>query len=131
MGIAYKISPNSAGANDVFYRFKRLTSPKGGYWADPFPVKHNGEFSYLSKSFLTSCKGSISVLKLGENGVTETPIKVLEREYHLSYPFIFEWQGTYYMIPETAASRRIELYKCISFPLQWELEKILMEGQSG
>lgn len=31
------------------------------------------------------------------------------------------------MIPETAANNQIELYKCVDFPLKWELEKVLMK----
>ena len=54
------------------------------------------------------------------------PRKVLEREYHLSYPFVFEWNGAYYMMPETAANKTVELYRAKSFPFVWQLEKVLM-----
>jgi hypothetical protein len=48
------------------------------------------------------------------------------RPYHLSYPFIFEHRGEYYMIPETAQNRTIESYRCTRFPDQWEFYKTLM-----
>jgi hypothetical protein len=32
------------------------------------------------------------------------------------------------MIPETAATNQLYLYRCISFPNQWERKKILMDG---
>ena len=32
-----------------------------------------------------------------------------------------------YMIPETAGNRTIELYKCVEFPMHWELSQVLMK----
>ena len=66
------------------------------------------------------------MIEMNQKGEYERPMKVLEKEYHLSYPFIFRWRGDYYMIPETAQARSIELYRCTAFPLDWKLEKILM-----
>ena len=54
------------------------------------------------------------------------PTTVLERDYHLSYPFVFEWNENYYMVPESAANKTVELYRSTSFPFEWELEKVLM-----
>ncbi len=52
---------------------------------------------------------------------------MFERPYHLSYPFVFEHEGSVYMIPETMGSRRIELYKAKAFPFDWELVHVLKE----
>jgi hypothetical protein len=51
---------------------------------------------------------------------------VLERPYHLSYPFIFDFQGELYMLPETASQRTLEIYRCTHFPDEWTLVKTLM-----
>ncbi len=40
-------------------------------------------------------KGHISVIRMDEQGVYSEPVKVLERPYHLSYPFVFEWEGVH------------------------------------
>jgi hypothetical protein len=53
---------------------------------------------------------------------------VLERPYHLSYPFVFEHEGQAYMIPETMDAHRIELYRALDFPLRWELAHVLREN---
>jgi hypothetical protein len=53
---------------------------------------------------------------------------VLERDHHLSYPFVFDHGGRLYMIPETAQKGTVELYRCEEFPLRWKLEKVLLEG---
>jgi hypothetical protein len=51
---------------------------------------------------------------------------VLERPYHLSYPFLFEYRGEFYMIPETSENRAVEVYRSLRFPDQWEYHKTIM-----
>jgi hypothetical protein len=41
---------------------------------------------------------------------------VLERPYHLSYPYVFFVGDDAFMLPETAANGAIELYRAVSFP---------------
>ena len=50
---------------------------------------------------------------------------VLNRPYHLSYPFVFHFGGHAYMIPESRANRTIDLYKASEFPYKWTFEKTL------
>jgi hypothetical protein len=51
---------------------------------------------------------------------------VLERPYHVSYPFVFQWNGAWYMIPETLERRAVELYRATRFPDEWELDRTLL-----
>ena len=44
----------------------------------------------------------------------------LERPSHLSYPFVFWDQGDWYMLPETAGTRSVELLRARDFPRRWE-----------
>jgi hypothetical protein len=41
---------------------------------------------------------------------------------------VFEHQGRVYMIPESFQRRRVELYRAVRFPDQWELEAVLLDG---
>ncbi len=125
---AYRIKTNAQDSNDAFFRFRELTPPKSHFWADPFPIKHEGRFYiFFEEATLSPERGHISVIEVDQKGIKQGPIKVLERDYHLSYPFVFKWQGHHYMIPETGSNRTVELYRCISFPDKWELEKVLLE----
>jgi hypothetical protein len=54
--------------------------------------------------------------------------QILEKEYHLSYPFVFEYEGQIYMLPETSANKTIEVYRATTFPFKWELHNVLMKG---
>ena len=53
--------------------------------------------------------------EVDKDGNWSAPVRALERDYHLSYPFIFEWESRLYMIPETTVTRQVELYLCTEF----------------
>lgn len=112
-----------------FSRFKKIIPPKDRFWADPFVISRNGKY-YIFFEELTykENKGYICLIEMNERGQYSEPVKVLEQNYHLSYPFLIEDNGELYMIPESKQNNTIELYKCTDFPLKWELEKVLMNN---
>jgi hypothetical protein len=115
-----------------FGRFKKLHSSKDKFWADPFVITRNGKFYIFVEEFIYHTnKGHISVLELDNTGNFLSSERIIDRPYHLSYPFIFEVNDTYYMIPETSQNKTIELYKCMEFPDKWEFTKNIMENISA
>ena len=125
--LAYRFKSTPCDANNTLYRFKNLLPPKGSFWADQCVVHEAGRYFVFLEEYLNATgKGHISVMELDRKGVVSGPTKVLERDYHLSYPFVFKWNDNYFMIPESAGNRTIELYRSISFPFEWKLEKVLM-----
>lgn len=73
-------------------------------------------------------KGHISLITMDAKGNFSAPEPVLNKPYHLSYPFIMEHENDYYMIPESLENGTIELYKCTGFPNKWEFQMNLMEN---
>lgn len=127
--VAYRINPKGNGIDDTFYRFKKLIPPKDRFWADPFPAKEKDKyFIFVEEVLYKDRKGHISVIELNQDGTYREPVKVLEKECHLSYPFVFRWRDNYFMIPETSGNKTIELYRSVKFPFEWELESVLMQG---
>ncbi|MDW3192753.1 MAG: hypothetical protein R8G66_10320 [Cytophagales bacterium] len=111
-----------------FDHFKPIVPPHDRFWADPFVIFRNGlYYIFVEEFFYESKKGVISVITLTEEGQYSSSKVVLNKDYHLSYPFLFEEEGDLYMIPETSQNATIELYKCVDFPLMWELEKVLID----
>jgi hypothetical protein len=43
----------------------------------------------------------------------------------MSYPLVFQWDGDCFMMPQTD-SHQVELYRCVSFPSQWRLERVVL-----
>ena len=109
--------------------FTRILPPKDRDWADPFAIERGGRYYVFFEELpRASGKGHISMLEIDPQGRWSAPVRVLERDYHLSYPFLLEHEGALYMVPETAQNGTVELYRCVDFPSRWKLEKVLLEG---
>ena len=121
-GDAFPLAPDLKG-------FTRLAPPKDRLWADPFAIEKNGRyFVFFEEMTFAAGKGHISMVEVKRDGSHSQPQRVLERDYHLSYPFLLELDGELYMIPESAQNRAVELYRCVDFPGRWKPEKKLLEG---
>ena len=110
--------------------YARLVPPKAGdWWADPFALEKNGRYYIFFEELPHGAgKAHIAMTEVRPDGAWSAPVRVLERDYHLSYPFLLEHEGALYMIPETSRNRTVELYRCVEFPLRWKLERTLLEG---
>ena len=130
--LAYRYDPASNGSHSepegAMHRFKELVPPADRFWADPMPVVANGKkYVFLEELLYSSGRGHISVLEFDEKGrPVGAPRKVLERPYHLSYPFVFEWKGEWYMMPETLRNRTVELYRAERFPDEWVFDRTVL-----
>ena len=107
--------------------FRIIPRPAGRCHVDPFLADVDGRHLVFFEDYaLTDRKGRISYCEIGPDGTSE-PEVALEADYHLSYPFVFRWNGETYMLPETSANRTIELYRADEYPRKWVLEGTLME----
>jgi hypothetical protein len=108
-----------------------LTPPKGRFFADPFVYTYRGHpYIFFEDYYFKERKGKISVATHND-GKFEFLGTVLDLPYHLSFPYIFEYNGTTYMVPETCGNGTIELWRCVEFPLKWELDTTLMSNVSA
>lgn len=107
-----------------------LKMPNDEFWADPFLFEHKGNryvffenYSYRTKRGKISC----AVIKGDALGPI---IDVLDLDYHLSFPFIWEENGEVFLMPETSENKRLEIYKAVKFPTKWELYTTAFEGEA-
>ena len=122
--LLYDFSPEAPSS---FAAFQPLMPPRDRFWADPHLVEAAGRyFVFVEEYLFRAGKGRIAVLEIDEQGRCGEAVPVLEQAYHLSYPCVFEWNGGYYMAPESAANRTIELYECVEFPYRWRFKMNLM-----
>lgn len=104
-----------------------LIPDKDRYWGDPFVIQREDRyFMFVEEKLYASGRAHIACLTLDAAGRLLNHQVALQRDVHLSYPFVFEHAGQLFMLPETAASRTVELYRCVQFPNQWELHTTLM-----
>lgn len=126
--IIYCFSSKAEFSTSLF-RYKKILPPKDRFWADPFPYEREGKFYIFFEEYLNNTKkGHISVIEIDRKGNYSKPQIVLEKDYHLSYPFLYEENGELYMIPEKGRKKTVDVYKCIEFPLKWEFKKQLMNN---
>jgi hypothetical protein len=110
-------------------RYTNLLPPRDRDWADPFPVKHDGvDWIFFEEFEYSRGIGYLSVAPLGVKHFTARPEPIIVEDFHLSYPFVFQHEGEYYLIPETAEQHCIQLYRAVRFPFEWKRERVLMKG---
>ncbi len=110
-------------------QFKKIIPPKDRFWADPHVIKKNNfYYIFIEELIYSENKGFISVIEMDSHGNYKDPVKILETDYHLSFPFIIEDNNEIYMVPESKQNNNIQLYKCVDFPYIWELETVLMDN---
>lgn len=108
--------------------FHLLTAPTGRYYADPFVLEHEGRHWLFVEDFdIGAGRAAISAVELRDGAPLGEPRVVLERDHHLSYPFVFVSDGHVYMLPESAGARRLDLYRATDFPFEWRHERTLVE----
>ena len=106
-------------------KYIEIEQPQNLARADCFVVEDGDKTYIFFEEFIIepNRKGYLSVGELDtKNNKIINIQKVLEKEYHLSYPFIFKYKNEWYMIPETHSNKTIDLYKFTSFP--YKVEKI-------
>jgi len=54
---------------------------------------------------------------------------VVDADYDLAYPYVFEWEDEHYMIPEPHGVPSVPLYRATRFPDQWVYEGDLLSGE--
>ena len=103
--------------------------PKDEFWADPFIFQHKGiDYVFFEKYCYIKNRGKVSCGVIQGNNIVDV-VDVLELDYHLSFPYIFEDEGEIFLMPETSENKRLEIYKAIDFPTQWQLHTTAFEGE--
>jgi len=127
--LLFKTGTTNDFSGNSYKDFAELKPSKDRFWADPFVMSRGDKYYLFVEEFIyRRNKGHISVLELDRTGQLLKTHKIIEKPYHMSYPFIFESDNILYMIPETGGNRSIDLYKCTEFPGKWEFLKTIMKN---
>ncbi|TFH06792.1 MAG: hypothetical protein E4H07_09980 [Nitrosomonadales bacterium] len=106
-----------------------IANPPNRFLADPFVFSKNGRtICFVEDYCFLKKRGLISAIELFENGNYTNLGPVIEEPFHMSFPYIFEFQSELYMIPETEEAESVRLYRCVDFPEKWEYQYDLLNG---
>ena len=102
------------------------------YLADPFAAIRNGRIYVLCEEFdYRTDKGRIVTLELTQGLSSLAPEVVMELPVHMSYPYLFEYQGEIYCTPETYQAHEVGLYKADDFPYRWRKIAVMVSNFAG
>lgn len=128
--IAIRSSRQQAGALPLeMDGFQWVESPKGHYYADPFLFAENGrQHLFFEDWSYDENRGVIAHAELTPDGEMGPVRTVLDTGTHASYPCVFADDNQIYMIPETARSGDVRLFRATRFPEEWREEAELFRG---
>lgn len=97
--------------------------------ADPFLVIKDGTYYMFFEAMNSETKQGDIGFAQSEDGVKwEYGGIILDENFHLSYPYVFESDGTYYLIPESHEDMSVRLYVADPFPNAWKHVGNLLNG---
>lgn len=110
-------------------KFRDPLPKSSGQQADPFIFEWEGKsavfFEYIPEN---STKGEIHAAELSSHGELINKTAILIADYHLAYPYVFEFQGNVYMVPDSGHNETVDLYLCEEFPNKWKWIQSIFKG---
>jgi hypothetical protein len=79
------------------------------------------------RSFL----GKLHCVEFGNPGNEAHSVETINTSGHASYPFIFEYRGEVFCVPETRSAGKISLYVATEFPYTWTYHRTLVHEFAG
>jgi hypothetical protein len=102
---------------------------KAKFVADPFVLRKDHVWYMFFEVFNEQTRKGEIGLAMSKDQVSWLYQKiVLAEPFHLSYPYVFEWMGEYFLIPETGQIGSLRLYRAKKFPTEWSFVKTLLDG---
>lgn len=124
----FELSPAPGVPNPVLTG-ESVTDVKATFVADPFIVHKDGRFYMFFEVMNANTKqGDIGYATSDDGLKWRYERIVLDEPFHLSYPYVFEHEGKWYMIPESWQANGIRLYIADDFPRRWRYVKTLIRG---
>lgn len=124
----FDLSPSAQIPNPVLTAAS-VTDVPAAFVADPFMIHAKPWFMFFEVLRRDTNLGEIGLATSNNGLVWRYEQIVLREQFHLSYPYVFGWQGVTYMIPETLGASAVCLYRADEFPFRWSLVTRLIEGQ--
>jgi hypothetical protein len=124
----FQLSPPPNLKNPVL-RGSDVTDIEVDTLAHPFMVIEGSRYyAFFTAKFLASDKGGIGLAESADGMAWRFRRTVIREPFVTAHPFVFKWQGAYYMIPEAHTETSLRLYKATRFPDEWKYQKDLLTG---
>jgi hypothetical protein len=106
-----------------------VTDIDATFVADPFMiVEEDRYYMFFEVLSRVNKQGDIGYAESLDGKKWEYKKIIIDEPFHLSFPYVFKWEGSYYLIPESNKDFSIRLYQATSFPGQWQFVKKLINN---
>jgi hypothetical protein len=123
------LRPDRGARNPVLTRWD-VTDCPARFVADPFLLPVAGTWHMFFEVWNRAThRGEIGLATSAQGRQWQYQRIVLAEPFHLSYPYVFEAHGGYYLIPESHKDHSIRLYQAERFPDRWTCAATLLSGQ--
>jgi len=97
--------------------------------ADPFLVTRDNAF-YIFFEAMERKTNKAAIAYAFSNDLKDWSYGkiVIKEDFHLSFPYVFQHDSEFYMVPESSDDWSVRLYKSIRFPDKWEYVGNLLSG---
>lgn len=124
----FNLAPSQNIKNPVLTA-EDVTDISAYFIADPFMVRENSTWYMFFEVYNNhTLQGDIGYAVSSDGFNWTYQHIVLDESFHLSYPYVFQWEGAYYMIPESHEVGSLRLYKALRFPSEWNFIGTLLTG---
>jgi len=107
-----------------------LTDVDAWFVADPFMLRRGESWVMYFEVLLRGPWRGVIGLATSRDGLSwRYRGIVVDEPFHLSYPHVFEHEGTVYLVPETLQAGAIRLYRCTKFPDRFAHVADLVSGK--
>lgn len=107
-----------------------VAEPHSEFVADPFLIKHDGEWYLFFESFSSATqRGEIAWAQSTDLCRWRYRGIALSADVHLSYPYVFRHEGNIYMVPESRQAGLVQIYRAERFPDRWRPDRVLIRGE--
>jgi hypothetical protein len=129
--LAYRDIPDNGFALDVLTDgtgWTVLEAPPDRFYADPCVFHHDGVDHVFFEDYRYDTGKAVISWMEHRGGAFSPPRVVLECPWHLSYPFVFRFEGRIFLVPESEGTGRIELFEAVEYPLRWKRAAVLLDS---
>lgn len=106
-----------------------VTDVDARFVADPFMIFVDGRgYMFFEVMNSQTDQGDLGLAVSEDGEHWDYRQIVLDEPFHLSYPYVFEWEGEIYLLPETSEASSVRLYRAREFPTSWVFVGNLMAG---
>ncbi len=123
------LQPILVARNPVLSR-RDITDALVSFVADPFMIRDRDNWLMFFEVFNhQQQRGEIAFASSADGYSWDYQHIILSEDFHLSYPYVFEFESNWYMIPESCEAKSVRLYRATKFPEQWEFVSEILVGR--